>query len=215
VSFGIVTAKLTASKYLHGNGKKKSYSQLCDPIELMSSIERLFASGIPSMAQLARQKKEGNIAKGENKNSDDSFVKAVPEQTHVSAPPKHSIPPSHSRAPPPNIVESTPIMEENHSKSHTSDITIPTPDRMLSNQISTSTAAIGNMQQPINQFTQGTSHDRTSGQAAHAKNTKANNANGVEDSRKKKKKNKGKGKVCSRNILTEVTESVRLTWCFC
>lgn len=178
----------------------------------MSNIERLFASGIPSMAQLARQRKEGNIAKDENKKSDDIFVKTVPEQTQVYAPPEHtSTPPRHSKAPQINVMESTPTIEENHSKKHTSNTTTPVQDRMLPTQMLASTAAIGNEQLPVKQFSQSTaSLDNTSGQTAPAK---AKNANGVEDSRKKKKKNKGKAKVCCRKFLTDprFTECVRLT----
>jgi hypothetical protein len=168
----------------------------------MSNIERLFASGIPSMAQLARQRKEGNIAKDENKKSDDNFVKTVPEQTQVYAPPEHTtIPPRHSKAPQINVMESTPSMEQKHSEKHTLNTTMPVQDRMLHTQMLGSTAAIGNEQLPVKPFNQSTaSLDNTNGQAAPATDAKAKNANGGEDSRKKKKKNKGKAKVCCKKF---------------
>ncbi|KAI9281424.1 hypothetical protein BC943DRAFT_339772 [Umbelopsis sp. AD052] len=91
-------------------------------------------------------------------------------------------------------------MDGNNSKSHNSDNTIPKPDRMLSNQVSTSTASIGKEQLPIQQLTQ--PHARPSGQAVPARDTKANIHHGAEESRKKKNK-KNKGKAGDLDIQTD------------
>lgn len=154
------------------------------------------------MAQLARQRKEGNIAKDENKKSDDISVKTVPERTQVYAPPEHILtPPKHSKAPQINITGSTPTMKENHSEKHTPNTTMHVQDRMLPTQMSAPTAAIGNEQMPVQPISQSTaSLDNTSVQAAPTIDAKAKNTKGAEESRKRKKKNKGKAKVCCRKF---------------